>query len=74
MNECVTLPSAESGAELARGELRSLPKAAIHTAGRAGLIALGLLAVGRREHVVRDALAGALAIEAFVVLYMRAKT
>jgi hypothetical protein len=67
---CDTLPSAGSAAALVRGEPQALPKVLLHTAGRAVLIGIGLAIVGEREHLMRNALAGALAVEAFVLAYL----
>jgi len=40
-----------------------------HTIGRATLIGTGMAVVGERKHLVRNALGGALAIEAFVLVW-----
>lgn len=69
MPTCDTLPSAESAAQLARGDIKALPRVFVHTAGRAALIGVGLILAGQREHVFRNALAGSIAIEVFVLGY-----
>lgn len=63
------LPSGESAARLVRGELEALPLAAVHTLGRAALIGAGLAIAGLRVGLVKYALAGALSIEVFVLLW-----
>jgi hypothetical protein len=61
------LPSGTSAADLLSGDLRALPIAVAHTVVRAALIGTGLLVAGERVHVVRNAVAGSLAIETFVL-------
>jgi len=71
------LPSGESAEALVGGDLSALPVVTFHTGLRAGLIGLGLYAVGfRGEQLVKGAIAGAIGIEAFVLawaLYERSK-
>ena len=43
------------------------------TAGRAGIIFMGLFLAGERKHTLKYALAGALAIETFVLLRIKAQ-
>jgi hypothetical protein len=66
---CPALPSGSSAVALIGGDLRALPLAAAHTAVRAALVGAGLLAAGERAHVVKKAVAGSLAIEAFVLAW-----
>ena len=61
------LPSGSSAAALLGGDWRALPLAVGHTIVRAALVGAGLYAVGERAHVVRNAVAGSLAIETFVL-------
>lgn len=61
------LPSGSSAAALLSGDMSALPLAVAHTVLRAGLVGAGLLVAGERTHVVRNAVAGSLAIEAFVL-------
>jgi hypothetical protein len=66
--ECpAALPSGSSAAALVGGDWRALPTAVLHTTLRAALVGTGLLVAGERAHVVRNAVAGSLAIEAFVL-------
>lgn len=66
---CDTLPSAGSAAALVRGDVAAVPLVLWHTLVRATLIGIGLAVVGQREHLVRNAIAGAAAIEVFVLGY-----
>lgn len=63
------LPSGTSAAALVGGDWRALPTAVLHTALRAALVGTGLYVAGERAHVVRNAVAGSLAIEAFVLAW-----
>lgn len=65
-----TPPSAYSATALVRGEQGALLDCALHTAFRAGLIAMGMVIVGVPEReLYRAALGGAVAIEVFLVAY-----
>ena len=64
---CPALPSGSSAVALLSGDLSALPVAVAHTAVRAALIGTGLLVAGERKRVVRNAVAGSLAIETFVL-------
>ncbi len=66
---CDTVPSAQSSAALVRGEKNALPLVLIHTAGRAALIGIGLAVVGEKHGLVKKAVAGAIAIEVFLLSY-----
>lgn len=63
------LPSAASAMALVSGVPGSLPMVMAHTAMRAGIIGVGLVVSGQRQHVVRTALVSSLAIEAFVLAW-----
>lgn len=71
------LPSGESAEALVGGNVSALPVVVFHTGLRAGLIGLGLYAVGfRGEQLLKGAIAGAIGIEAFVLawaIYERGK-
>lgn len=65
---CAALPSGEAAAEFVRGDLKALPRVLAHTALRATLIGVGAwLAGADRKTLVRDAIAGSLGIDAFVI-------
>lgn len=51
------------------GEPGALSRVVLCTAGRAALLAAGMYAGGKRENLTRDAVAGALGIEAFVLAW-----
>jgi len=63
------LPSGSSAAALVGGDWSALPLAVGHTILRAALIGSGLIVAGERAHVVRNAVAGTLAIETFVLAW-----
>jgi hypothetical protein len=63
------LPSASSAMALVNGVPGALPMVMAHTAMRAGIISVGLVLSGQRQHVVRTALVSSLAIEAFVLAW-----
>jgi len=65
------LPSGESAEQLVRGDWEALPKVAFHTATRAGLIGLAMYVAGLHapKLLLRYSVAGALGIEAFVLLW-----
>lgn len=63
------LPSETAARALIRGEPGALGSVLYWTLLRAGIIGAGLYAVGDREHTVRNALAGALAVEVGVLLF-----
>jgi len=64
---CPALPSGSSAVALVGGDWSALPTAVAHTVVRAALVGTGLLVAGERAHVVRNAIAGSLAIETFVL-------
>lgn len=69
---CVTLPSARAASDMLQGKPLGIPGVIGSTLFRGGLVALGLYAVGARKHLWRNALAGAVAVEMFVILWAAA--
>ena len=63
------LPSGSSAADLLAGDWSALPLVVGSTLARAALVGSGLIVAGERTHVVRNAVAGALAIETFVFVW-----
>ena len=63
------LPSGSSAAALVGGDMSALPLAVGHTIVRAALVGAGLIVAGERSHVIRNAVAGSLAIETFVLAW-----
>lgn len=63
------LPSASSARALVRGEASAIPLVLAHLALRAGLIAMGMYAVGVRQNILRASIGGAVGIEAFVLTW-----
>jgi hypothetical protein len=65
------LPSGESAEALARGEPGALPKVVGHTILRAGLVGIAMSVAGMtwKTGLLRYSLAGALGIEAFVLVW-----
>ena len=63
-----TLPSVVAAEKLFNGESWGLVAVLASTVGRAGVIGAGLFLAGERDHLVRNAFAGALAVEAFVLM------
>lgn len=65
------LPSGESAEALVAGDAGALPKVALHTGVRAALIGLAMYVAGMRARtgLVKYSVAGALGIEAFVLLW-----
>lgn len=68
-----TLPSVVAAERFVRGEPGGLLGVLGSTLGRAGIIFMGLYLVGERKHTFKYALAGAAAIEAFVLLRVKAQ-
>jgi hypothetical protein len=66
---CAALPSGPPAVALVSGDLRALPAVLGTTVARAALIATGLIVAGERTpaRLVKNAVAGSLAIEAFVI-------
>lgn len=65
------LPSASSACGVVHGEAGAIPKAALHTVGRAALIAVGIAAMGERDpwRLTKYSIGAALAIEAFALTW-----
>lgn len=70
LGQCASLPSSTAAADLLHGNPGGLAGVVLSTAGRAALIGAGLYVAGEREHLVRNAVAGALAIEVFVLTWI----
>jgi hypothetical protein len=66
---CPALPSGSSAVALLSGDWHALPAVVGYTALRGALIGAGILAVGERTHVLRNAVVGTLAIETFVLAW-----
>jgi hypothetical protein len=66
-----TLPSASSACDVVHGVPGAIPRAALHTAGRAVLIASGIALAGERDvgKLARYSLGAALAIEVFALTW-----
>ena len=66
-----TLPSASSACDVARGVPGAIPRAALHTAGRAVLIGAGIALAGERDirRIARYSVGAALTIEAFAITW-----
>ena len=62
------LPSASAARAFVRGEASFMPVIGT-TVLRAMLIGVGMYVVGERRNIVRNAMAGATAIEVFVMLW-----
>lgn len=69
---CATLPSSESAFAFVRGDRGSSLLLARDLIVRSSLVALGMYAVGERQHLWRNAIAGGVAIELFVLLWINA--
>lgn len=67
------LPSQQAVTDLLAGKPGALFQVVGTTLGRACLIGAGLYVAGERRNLERNALAGALAIEAFVVAFTASK-
>ncbi len=66
---CAALPSGRAAYDLVDGDWSALAPVVGYTAARAALIAVGMVIAGEREHIIRNALAGAVGIEAFVLVW-----
>lgn len=62
-----TLPSVVAAEDFLKGKPGGLMSVVSSTAGRAGIIFAGLYLAGERKRLLRYAVAGALAIELFVL-------
>lgn len=73
-DQCITLPSSDAAVTLVRGNIASgLVGVVASTVLRAALIAGGLYLVGQRDHLARNSLGAASAIEAFVLAWVAGK-
>jgi hypothetical protein len=73
-DECITLPSSDAAVTLVRGNVASgLVGVVTSTLLRAALIGGGLYLVGQRDHLARNSIAAASAIEAFVLAWVAGK-
>lgn len=66
---CAALPSGQAAYNLVSGDWSALPAVIGTGLARAALIGVGLAVVGERKHLVRNALGGAGAVEAFVLAW-----
>lgn len=66
---CPALPSGTSAYRLMSGDPKGLLGVVGHTVGRSVLVGVGMAVAGERKHLVRNAVAGALGIEAFVLVW-----
>jgi hypothetical protein len=68
---CITLPSSEAALTLVRGDVVPGIVGVVTTSlVRAAIIMGGLYVVGERDHLVRNALGAAVAVEAFVLAWV----
>jgi hypothetical protein len=63
------LPSGTSAYRLMTGDPMGIVGVVGHTLGRSVLVGTGMAVAGERKHLVRNAVAGALGIEAFVLAW-----
>jgi hypothetical protein len=73
LGAATTLPSVAAAEDFFNGKPGGLSSVLLSTGLRAGLIGAGLYVAGERQRLLRYSIAGALAIEAFVLLYIRAQ-
>jgi hypothetical protein len=66
---CVPMPSATAARDFFLGTPGSLVHLILSYAGRTAIVAGGMYAAGKRDHVLRDAAAGTAIIEAAVLAY-----
>lgn len=69
MSDTSALPSGRAAVDLVNGKPGGLVKTVACTLGRAALIGTGMWLGGKRENLGRDAVAGAVGIEAFVLAW-----
>ncbi len=71
---CITLPSSDAAVTLVQGNIApGIVGVVGSTLLRAGLIAGGLYLVGQKDHLARNAIAAASAIELFVLAWVAGK-
>ena len=66
---CAALPSGQAAFDLLAGKWSAIGPVVGYTLARSVLVGLGMAVAGEREHIVRNAVAGALAIEGFVLVW-----
>lgn len=66
---CAALPSGQAAFDLVSGDWSAIVPVIGTAAARAALIGVGMAIAGEREHLVRNAIGGAAAIEGFVLLW-----
>lgn len=66
---CASMPSATAARDFMAGVPGSVPHLLVSYAGRAAIVAAGMYAAGKREHLARDAAAGAALIELSLLTY-----
>jgi len=71
--QCAALPSGQAAADLWAGDRTAIARIAWYTGVRALLIGAGLWVVGSRRNLVRSSVAGALAVEAYVLVWAAQK-
>jgi hypothetical protein len=67
--KCAALPSGSAAFDLVSGDWSAIVPVIGYTAARAALIGIGMAVAGEREHIVRNAVGGAIAIEGFVLVW-----
>jgi len=70
---CVPMPSAESARAWMAGAPDSLVPLLLSYAGRTAVVAAGMYAAGKRQHLWRDAAAGTAVIELVLLSYFNAE-
>lgn len=70
---CPSLPSSEHAYSLVKGEPKAILGVAGTTLFRAALIGLGIGLMGDRKHLVKNSIAGAVSVEAFVIGWIALK-
>ena len=66
---CAALPSGQAAYDLVSGDWSAIVPVIGTYAARAALVGVGMAVAGERKHLVRNALAGAAAIEGFVLVW-----
>ena len=65
--QCAALPSSNTAARVWDGDVAAIPAIFRDLAFRSLLIGTGMFLAGERDHVLRNAIGGSLAIEIFVL-------
>ena len=66
---CAALPSGQAAFDLVSGDRSCLLPVIGTTLARSALIGVGMAVAGERKHLVRNAVAGAVAVEGFVLIW-----